>query len=59
MHTYLIYIMNVFLKKEENFLEIDWKKEGAIDKITGDRVSVSQINGVKNKLKYFLFRYIL
>lgn len=56
--TGLTQCLNQFLNEHRNFLEIDWKVEGELDKITGDYSAVSSIKGWKNKVKYFLFRNI-
>ncbi len=41
------------------FKHINWKKEGQQDKFTKDKTKLVDIPGYKNKIKYFLYRYIL
>lgn len=48
-----------FLKGERKFLGIDWKREGAFDRITGDKEPLKNIAGMKNKLRYILYRYFV
>lgn len=47
-----------FLEQPE-FHTINWKNEAIRDKFTKEKTSLSKINGLKNKIKYFIFRYIL
>ncbi|MBO9595203.1 MAG: NAD-dependent epimerase/dehydratase family protein [Niabella sp.] len=49
--------MDVFLRKP-SFLAIDWRKEAQKDRLTREVASLSEIGGVKNKLRYLLYRYI-
>lgn len=48
-----------FLEGERVFTYRSWRIEGVFDKITGEKTSLFKISGLKNKLKYFIFRYIL
>lgn len=48
-----------FLDSERVFAYRSWRQEGVFDKITGEKTSLFKISGLKNKLKYFVFRYIL
>ncbi len=48
-----------FLDMGGHFLNKNWAREGALDKISGDKTQICKIPGFKNKCKYFLFRYIL
>lgn len=47
-----------FLKKP-NFNAISWRNEALKDKITKEKTPLSEIQGLKNKIKYILFRYIV
>lgn len=52
------------LKKfvEENakkFGEINWRTEGAFDRLTGEKTKIRTIPGWKNKVKYIIYRYIV
>lgn len=40
------------------FLEIDWKMEARKDRQVGDRSSFAKISGLRNRIKYLLYRYI-
>jgi nucleoside-diphosphate-sugar epimerase len=49
-----------FLDGERNFATpVNWEHEGVLDKISGDKTSLKQITGFKNKVKYVLYRYIM
>lgn len=50
--------LSCFLDGDRTFLEINWKIEGKLDKLTNDYTALNTIGGWKNKLKYFLYRYI-
>lgn len=41
------------------FQDISWRSEGIKDKFTGEYTSLLRIKGVRNKLKYILFRYVI
>ena len=41
-----------FLEQSESFLEINWRLEGAFDKVSGDKTRLKSIPGWKNRLKY-------
>lgn len=45
-----------FLKNPQ-FSNIDWKIHAKMDKMSKERTSLSEIPGIKQKLKYLLFRY--
>lgn len=47
-----------FVSGKRIFRYINWKLEGAMDKLTGDTENLFKINSFKNKVKYFLYRYI-
>lgn len=47
-----------FLDGKRNFYGINWRVEGTFDRITGDKTDLKEIPGWKNKVKYFLCRYI-
>lgn len=44
-----------FLQKHKNFNYV-YSYEGYIDRITQERIPLNKIKGLKNKLKYFLYR---
>ena len=39
------------------FERINWQQQAKMDKICNERACLSEINGIKQKLKYLLFRY--
>lgn len=48
-----------FLAGERQFTApVNWKREGAMDKISGDRTPLKKIPGMKNKVKYVVYRYM-
>lgn len=47
-----------FLNGERRFQFRDWKEEAVLDRISGDKSSLKAIHGMKNKIKYFVYRYI-
>lgn len=47
-----------FLVGKRQFTYRSWRAEAIFDRITGDRTSLLKIPTLKNKLKYFLFRYV-
>lgn len=49
--------LNEFLT-DPKFGKIDWKTEAIKDRITKERTPLYEINGLKQKLKYLIFRYI-
>jgi len=42
-----------------SFKSIGWKKEALRDRVTNEITPLSEISGIKNKIKYILFRYII
>ena len=46
-----------FLDGKRQFSYRSWRAEAVFDRITGERTSLLEIPTLKNKLKYFLFRY--
>lgn len=49
-----------FIKKDiKEFGVINWRTEGAFDRLTGDKTEIKNIVGWKNKIKYVLYRYII
>lgn len=49
-----------FLDDERKFATpVNWKHEGALDKISGDKTRIKDIPGIKNKVKYILYRYVI
>lgn len=48
--------LHEFLHGEQHFRQIDWREEGVLDRISGDRTRMSDIPGIKNKIKYFFYR---
>lgn len=46
-----------FLNGNQTFRDIEWQFEGYADKLTGEKTSLKEIKGSKNKLKYLLARY--
>jgi len=49
--------LDVFLQRP-SFLAINWKTEALKDRLTKERTPFNEIGGLKNKLRYFLYRYI-
>lgn len=47
-----------FLKKP-NFIKISWSKEAKKDRLTKERTSLAEIQGVKQKIVYLVFRYLI
>lgn len=50
-----------FLNREKRFLFRDWKEETVLDRISGDRSrmkEMKEIPGIKNKVKYVVYRYM-
>ena len=45
-----------FLNGEREFL--DWKEKAVQDCISGDKSLLKEILGIKNKVKYVVYRYI-
>lgn len=48
-----------FIYENHNFRFIDYKVEGKIDRITGEKSDVFQIKGLKNRVKYIIYRFII
>lgn len=48
-----------YLCDHPSFRAINWKIEGKYDRLVHESVSLRKIQGKKNILKYFLFRYII
>ena len=46
-----------FLDGDRLFDYVDWKYEGYADKLTHEKTKLVDIDGKKNRLKYFLARY--
>lgn len=57
MQSGLSACLDVFLRKP-SFLAIDWRKEAQKDRLTREVASLKEISGVKNKIRYLLYRYI-
>lgn len=48
-----------FLASDKPFTApVNWKREGAMDKISGDKTPLKEIQGMKNKMKYMVYRYL-
>lgn len=47
-----------FLNGEKRFQFRDWKEEAVLDRISGDISLLKEIPGIKNKVKYVVYRYI-
>lgn len=48
-----------FLEGERKFsTPVNWRREGAMDKITGDKTQLKRIDGLKNRVKYVIYRYL-
>lgn len=50
--------LKTFLKNPE-FHAINWKSEALKDRITKEKAPLKEISGLKQKIKYLLFRYFL
>lgn len=44
--------------KKPTFGYINWKEQAAIDRITNEITKLSNIDGIKSKMKYLIFRYV-
>lgn len=53
----LIICLDNFLINKKKFKDINWKFEGYQDRIANEKTNIMEIKGVKNKIKYFLYRY--
>ncbi|WP_372776556.1 NAD-dependent epimerase/dehydratase family protein [Mangrovibacterium sp.] len=49
--------LNKFLK-DPQFNGINWRTEALKDKFTGEHASLTEIKGIKNKLRYLAYRYL-
>lgn len=58
LQTTLTGCLREFLIKPE-FSYINWKSEAIKDRYCGERTPLQEISGLKQKIKYVLFRYIL
>lgn len=47
-----------FLSGDHKFTYRDWKIEAVFDRLCGERTSVKKISGIKNKIKYLVYRYL-
>lgn len=47
-----------FLNGERRFQFRDWKKEAGLDRISEDKSRLKEISGIKNKVKYVVYRYM-
>lgn len=45
--------------EDPKFKQINWKNEAIKDRYTNERTPLKEINGFKQKIKYFLFRYLI
>ena len=55
----LPYCIGKFIQEGSKFGYTDWKREGLFDRECGIKQSMNGIHGAKNKLKYFLYRYVV
>jgi nucleoside-diphosphate-sugar epimerase len=46
-----------FLSGKQKFIYRDWKLEAIFDRLCGEKTSIEKILGVKNKIKYLVYRY--
>ncbi|MEI8611101.1 NAD-dependent epimerase/dehydratase family protein [Enterovibrio sp. Hal110] len=44
---------------DPKFNAIDWRSEAVKDRYTGELTSFNEIDGIKNKIKYIIFRYLM
>ncbi|MDQ0511447.1 NAD-dependent epimerase/dehydratase family protein [Ancylobacter amanitiformis] len=49
--------LTAFLKSPR-FLAIDWRREGVKDRFTRERISLGEVFGIKNAVKYSVCRYV-
>ncbi len=49
--------LNQFLKAP-NFKDINWTTQARMDRISGDKTPLKEINGIKDRIKYIILRYI-
>jgi len=54
----LITCLSDFIKNPK-FLAISWRKEAIKDRYCNERTPLKEITGLKNKIKYLLFRYLI
>lgn len=50
--------LEIFLDNPK-FNNINWKSEARKDKFTNEKTPLSEINGIKQKIKYLLYRYFI
>jgi len=50
--------LSEYLINNKEYLYFDWKNEAFQDKILNERSSTNSILGLKNKIKYLIFRYL-
>lgn len=50
---------NFVEKNTKDFGTVNWRTEGAFDRLTGEKSRIKNIAGWKNKVKYILYRYII
>jgi hypothetical protein len=53
----LVNCLKTFLKNPQ-FKYIDWKMMAKMDRQTGERTSIEEIEGKKSKIKYLIWRYL-
>ncbi len=44
--------------KDPHFKQIDWRSEAVKDQLSGELASLSEINGLKQKIKYLIYRFL-
>ena len=49
--------INEFFNEKKSFLYVDWAYEGYVDRLTNEITSINDIPNIKNKLKYFVYRF--
>lgn len=52
-------VKNFIEENTNEFGAINWRTEGAFDRLTGEKTKIRNIAGLKNKVKYILYRYIV
>ena len=45
--------------KDQKFNALSWRQEAIKDKFTKEITPLTEIKGIKNKIKYILFRYFV
>lgn len=50
--------LETFLENPHFNPEVNWKYEGLMDRLSKEKISLTKVPGIKNKIKYFMWRNI-